>query len=145
MSVSADFPAVGKDGTHSVSEVALVASNGEETLEDITVQVALGVLGGLVTHEAEDEGICSRLDRDSGERSVEKVRVLADTLLESVGTEGGQQRQVVVIGRLAHVVHLLELLELEEVVVAAVEKSTNVTVLSKNRKYLLLVKVTSCG
>lgn len=42
-------------------EVAIIACDGKERLEDFAVQLALRVLGRLVGHEAVDEGVRSRL------------------------------------------------------------------------------------
>lgn len=60
------------------SEVSVIAGDGEEGLQNLSIQQTLGVLSGLVAHEAIDECVCSRLNKYTTENTVEEVRVLAN-------------------------------------------------------------------
>lgn len=70
-------------------EVAAIAGDGEEGLQDLLVKAALGVLGRLVGHEAVYERVGCGLNRNTGERSVEEVWVVVNRLLEAGCAEGG--------------------------------------------------------
>lgn len=61
-----------------VSKASGFAGDGEKALEHFLVEDALGVFGGLVAHEAVDEGEGGLGDEDAGERAVEEVGVLRD-------------------------------------------------------------------
>lgn len=61
-----------------------VAGDSEEGFQHVLVQNSLEVLGGLVAHEAVDEGEGRLGDEDAGEGAVEEVGVFRDRLLESV-------------------------------------------------------------
>lgn len=99
-------------------EISVLAGDGEEGLEHFAVEQTLGVLGGLVRHEAVDESVCSRLYSYSGEDAVEEVRVVAYGLLEACCAEGGEKIEIVAVGSLSKVVQCLELLDLHKVVVS---------------------------
>jgi len=73
-----------------------VAGDGEEGFQHVLVQGSLGVLGGLVGHEAVDECV-GRLGNDrAGEGAVEEVGVLGDRLLESVAPVLEEDVEIVV-------------------------------------------------
>lgn len=91
-----------------VCEVSLVSGNGEEALQNFTIQTTFWVLGRLVGHEAIDESICCRLDNDTGEWTIEEVGVLLDILVETVVAVCGQDVEVVVVFCLAEIVQGLE-------------------------------------
>lgn len=73
----------------SPHEVTALSSDREEGFQNLLVKDSFREFGGLVAHEAVDEGVCCGLDGDSGEGGVEEVGVALDGLLKAGGTEGG--------------------------------------------------------
>jgi hypothetical protein len=104
-----------------VDEVARLAGDGEEGLENTLVEDTFWVLLGLVAHEAVDKGVGGGLHQDTGEGAVEEVGVLVDGLVEAGRTERSQDAQVVVCGGSIGlgVEHLLELADDHLIIIAA--------------------------
>lgn len=124
-------------------EVAAVTGDGEEGLENLLVEDSLGVLSGLVGHEAVDEGVGCGLHDNAGEWSIEEERVFSNRLVESGRAKGSEDRQIVVGGRWVwlKVEQLLELADddLVGVTTTVVSELRCRTVLWGGR--LLLVKI----
>lgn len=96
--------------------VSRLARDGEPALDDVVAELALGRLGTVVGHEAEDERVSRRLDKHASEGPVEEVRVGRLLRVEALLAEGGQGLHGhVATGR--GVDELLELVDLGLVVV----------------------------
>lgn len=80
----------------SVLQVVLRAGDGHKAFEDVLVQDAFGILGGLVGHEAVDEGEGGLRHLDPAEWEVGEVWVLLDRLGEAIFSEFSEHVKVVV-------------------------------------------------
>lgn len=92
-----------------IDEGAGLAGNTVEGFEDVAGEVAFGIGGGFVGHEAVDECVCCGLHQYSREGSVEEVGVLVDGLLEALGSERGESGEIVAVGAEWLGVHVLKL------------------------------------
>lgn len=72
----------------SVVEGSAFAGDGEEGHQACFVEVAGGVLGGVVGHHAGREGVAGWGDEDAGELGVEEVGVCGDGVVELCLAEG---------------------------------------------------------
>jgi len=101
--------------------VTAVSLNTEPRLEDVVWEDTSGVLSSVVGHEAEDEGVRSRLHQHTGEWSVEEVGVSLLLHIEAVASELSQAVQSDnTTGRVIN--QLLELASDSLVVVASLVK-----------------------
>ena len=78
------FPARG------VFKGSAFARDGEKRHEARLVEVAGGILGGMVGHHAGREGVAGRGDEDAGELGEEEVGVCGDGVVELRLAEGQQ-------------------------------------------------------
>lgn len=67
-----------------------LAADGEPSRQSVVGELALGVLGRVVGHEAVDERVAGRRKSHSAQRPDEEVRVAADLLVPALRAERGQ-------------------------------------------------------
>lgn len=94
--------------TTVILEVAILASDSVERLQNLSVEFTGWELLRLVAHEPVNEAPRSRLSNHTGERSEEAVRVFILTLLGTGKAAVREQLQVIVVLRLTKVIQLLE-------------------------------------
>ena len=80
-----------------IFETATRASDGVKGFEDVSVQVAFWMFGGLVPHEAVDEAPRCRRGDNTGEWRVEEIRVLVNRLIEACSAVLCKERNVVAV------------------------------------------------
>jgi len=91
-----------------VTRVIFRAGDGHEALQNLLVEDALRVGGGVVGHVSIDEGEGGLRDGHAGDRPEDKVWVLVNAFLESFTAKRSEDFEVVV-GRRRIRLHVVEL------------------------------------